>query len=131
MLKHYVEFDMPGALFPETTVRLVKDRIPAHIEKVPKYTFALNYFDREEQTFDGEVLLGEHKNKSVRILFGTRYDLAGLRKLGYSKKDALYRNIAGSFPFGVKCITGNWQPASRNDIVLDDYNSLGELTASI
>ena len=39
MLKHYVTFQSPGALFSEDNEREVKDRIPANIVKIPDSGF--------------------------------------------------------------------------------------------
>lgn len=125
MLKHYVNFDTPGFFFPETETRQVRTRIPAKLRNIPKYTYAIDYFDREEIVQNGERLLGSAKNKSRRILFGRRYNLKELEEPGYSKEDALYRN-AQSHPV-VKCITGNWQPICDKEILLADYGELKNL----
>jgi len=128
MIKHYVQFDEPGSFFPESTTRKVSKRIPAELENIPEYTFALNFFDRSEIITKGETLKGKPKNDSIRILFGKKYTLEQLKEQGYSEKDALFRNIENSFPFAVYCLPGNWQPAEENDIVLGGYDELKLLT---
>ena len=133
MLKHYVQYDEPGILFSEPTIKQVNDRIPAHLllKSIPKSTYALHFFDRTEVNHGSEVLVGEDKNHSITILFGVKCDLKGLRKLGYTEKDKLYRNIEGSFPYAVHCAPGNWQPAEKDDIVLGSFGALQQLQEAL
>lgn len=133
MLKHYIQYDEPGAFMPESTIEEVKDRIPAHLKlkNIPRYTYALHFFNRNEVFHDGEVLIGKKRSRSIRILFGVKYNLEGLRKLGYTEKDKLYCNIEGSFPYAVQCLPGNWQPGEKKDIVLDKFGSLQQLQKAI
>jgi len=133
MLKYYVEFDLPGVFMPETEVRQVKTRIPSRLRKVPKYTYAIQYFDREEVTKDRELLTGNAKNRSRRIVFGKVFTKSELPSQGFDEKSILYRN-ADSRSNGykvIKCITGNWQPWDKDWIILPDYTGLRNLTNPI
>jgi len=124
MIKHYVDFDTPGFILPE---REVETRRPSEVKDIPKNTYSMTFFDREEVDANGETLRGKKKNVSPRILFGTKYDLKGLEKLGYSEKDRLYRNIKWSYKFAVKCITGHWQGVNKKEIILANYADLEQL----
>ena len=159
MLKHYVEFDEPGALFPESSTRQVETRIPAELKKIPQYCYALHYYSREEipagkmlcakdlefvpseigmrkvcQTCKnrfkcatdkpvGEIIVGKEKNKSPRILFGTKYTPAQIKK--ENGGDRICRNLENmDAKYGVKCFTGNWQPLLKGEIVLASHADL-------
>ena len=127
MLVHYVEFDLPGAFMPETEVRRVKTRIPANLREVPKCTYAIQYFDREEVRKAKEKLTGPSKNKSSRIVFGQVVTREELPALGFDERSILYRNASnGDDNKLVKCITGNWQPWFRDWIILGDYKKIKE-----
>ncbi len=128
MLVHYVEFDMPGAFMPETETRKVKDRIPANIVNIPKYTYAIQYFDKEEARHGKETLTGKPKSRSKRILFGKEYTLEEIEKMGIGKHTPLYFN-ASQYKVA-KCIAGNWQPI-EGAILLPDYKSLKKLNEPI
>jgi hypothetical protein len=131
MLKHYVEFDTPGFFMPESEVRLVKSRVPAQLKKIPKNTYAIEYFDREEIKKDNEVLSSNAKNRSKRILFGKIYTKEDLIKKGFGEHTPLYHNADNTNGRVVQCITGNWQPCNSNYIILDSYKSLETLTTKI
>lgn len=127
MLKHYVEFDTPGVLLPETEVREVKTRFPADLENIPEYTYAINFFDQQEVTKQGEVLTGSPKNKSPRIVFGQVYTKDQLLELGFTEDSHLYHNAYNSEGKVIKCIAGNWQPWDKDWIILRQYSDLKAL----
>jgi hypothetical protein len=131
MLKHYVEFDTPGIFMPETETQEVTNRIPASLKKIPKWTYALQYFDLVEVDKDGEKLTGNAKNRSVRVVFGKVYTKSDLEKEGFSRKDPLWRNSENTDDKVIKCITDNWQPWDKNWIILSNYSELKTLTNSI
>lgn len=134
---HYVEFDEPGMLFPETSARRVKTRIPASLMSIPKNTFALNYYDREEICHNKEKLLGDRKNRSPRILFGEAVDIAWLKRMNTienGKYRILISNIKCNSDDGrtaVNCITGNWQALLKDDILLPDHDALKNLKEAL
>ena len=133
MLKHYVEFDTPGTLFPETEVRQVNTRIPARLSRIPKYTYAIEFFDREEITQKGEALIGKAKNRSHRIVFGKVFTKEELPAQGFDEHSILYSNATSASDDGkvLKCITGNWQPWDKKWIILEGYPDLKTLTEPI
>lgn len=132
MLKHYVEFLLPGAFFPEDETREVANRIPAHLSKIPESTYALSFFDVEEQeTESGEVLHGRAKNRSLTIFFGRVYTPSQIAKLE-GKDSILYRNVVGNgFRHGIKCVAGNWQAFNKPDIALGSYKELTTMTTPL
>jgi len=134
MLKHYATFSMPGTFFSEDEEIEVKDRIPAHLSKIPKDTYAIYFWDREEAKKGKEVLLGDEKNESVRIIFGTMHTLEEIAKL-HGKGSKLYRNIKnngdGKKKLGILCIPGNWQAYQKGDVVLAHYKDIKSLTEAI
>jgi hypothetical protein len=133
MLKHYVNFDEPGSFMPETMTRMVNTRIPARLKNIPKYTYAIDYFDREEIRQNNEILKGNAKNKSTRIVFGKIYTKSDLLKEGFTTHDPLYHNADNSGCDGkvIKCITGNWQPWYKEWIILNSYEDLKALKEAI
>lgn len=133
MIVHYVDFDTPGALFPETETRKVSSRIPAELQNIPNNTYAISYSSREEITKNGKKLVGDYTNESVRILFGNIYTLKMLKEAGFDEHSILYRNVSNSGVKGkvIKCITGNWQPLMKKDIILPDYEALKGLVDPI
>ena len=131
MLKHYVEFDTPGAFMPETEVRQVKTRIPASLRRIPKYTYAIEFFDREEVSKNKELLTGRAKNRSKRIIFGKVFTKEELPAQGFDEHSILYRNADNSDGKVIKCITGNWQPWDKDWIILSNYSDLKMLTTPV
>jgi len=131
MLIHYVEFDTPGVFMPETKVRRVVTRIPAKIGKVPRHTYAIEYFDREEVKKNGEVLYGEAKNRSIRIIFGKVFEKEQLRAEGFNERSPLWHNADNTDGKVIKCITNNWQPWDKDWIVLSRYSGMKHLTNAI
>lgn len=127
MLKHYVEFDTPGAFFPESEMREVGTRIPANLRKIPKGTYAMEYFDKEVIVQDGEVLSGDAKNRSTRIIFGEVFTQDDLIKEGFGEHTPLYHNADNTDGKVIKCIIGNWQPYDKKWIVLKNYEELRSL----
>ena len=131
MLKHYVEFDTPGTLFPETEVRQVKTRIPAELKRIPKYTYAIEFFDREEITKGKETLVGKAKNRARRIVFGKVFTKEELFAEGFNEHSPLYHNANNTNGNVIKCITGNWQPWDKKWIIPQGYPDLKTLTKPI
>lgn len=134
MLKHYATFEMPGTVFAEGEDIEVKDRIPANLPKIPKHTYAIYFWDREEAKKGKEILIGDEKNESVRIIFGTMYTLQDIAKLK-GRNSRLYRNIKnngdGRKKMGIRCIPSNWQAYQKGDIVLACYKDIKSLTEAI
>ena len=126
MIQHYIEFNLPGVFLSETDSRKVDTRIPAKLTRIPKNAFALHYFDREELTVDGEKLMGKEKNFSPRIVFGEVFTLEHLSSLKpRSKYDILIGNIEQyETKSAVYCITENWQPLLKTDIVLSSHKDI-------
>ncbi len=131
MLKHYVNFDTPGAFMPESEVREVKTRIPANLKRIPEGTYALDYFDKEIITKNKEMLSGKVKNQSTRIVFGKIFTLKDLIKEGFNENTPLYHNAESSEGKVIKCIMGNWQPYDKKWIILNNYDDLKSLTNPI
>ncbi len=131
MIKHYVSFDTPGVFFPETETRRVTIRIPSRLKRIPKYTYAIEYFDREEVAKNGETLSGKSRNKSTRIIFGKVFTKDELLKAGFGRHTPLYHNADNSDGKVIKCITGNWQPWDNNWIILTSYSELRNLESAI
>jgi hypothetical protein len=131
MLKHYVDFLSPGSFFPESEGREVKDRIPCNLKKIPSGIYALSYFDREEVVVKNETLEGRAKGKSCRVIFGKKVHWKKIEDT--PNNGILRRNIEnnGYKGYGIKCVTGNWQPFLKGDIVLKGYDELKTLVESI
>jgi hypothetical protein len=131
MLEHYVEFNEPGALLPESSSHSVKDRIPAHLGKLPENTYALHYYDREKVKKGNETLTGKAKKKSPRIVFGVVKTLEDIGK-ERGTNNPLYRNIEREkTKKGILCNMGNWQPLLKDDIVIPTHKDLKTLTSAI
>ena len=131
MLKHFVEFATPGTFFTETEVRQVKTRIPAELHSIPKYTFALEFFDQEEISKEGEALTGKAKNHSIRIVFGKVFTKDELPAEGFNEHSPLFHNADNTDGKVIKSITGNWQPWDEKWIILEGYPNLKTLTEPI
>lgn len=128
MIKHFVEFDEPGILFPETSSREVKDTIPANLKNIPKYTYAISYYDLEVVKSNGRIARSEPFNRTIRILFGTALSLKDIQR-EHGESSTLYRNLVSNhWPSAVKCITGNYQPKIKGEIVLASHADLKTLT---
>ena len=129
MLIHYIEFLTPGIFLHEPVIRKIESRNPSEVsvDTIPDGTYGMQFFDREEITKEGETLVGKNKNYSVMILLGMKYTLKGLRKLGYSDNDILYRNLKhNSAKYAVECIPGNWQLGFKDTIILEKYSDLSK-----
>jgi hypothetical protein len=131
MLKHYVEFLTPGVFFPEEENREVKDRVPANLKRIPKYTYAICFYDVERIKKGEEVLSGRAKNKSCRIIFGEKVHWT---KVADTNENRILRSnleFNGYRGYGIKCITGNWQSFLKDDIVLSKYTGLKTLVGAL
>lgn len=79
MLKHYVEFYFAGAFVSDTSTRQVRSR--DEVPVLPRGAYAYRFFDREEAvTNDGEVLVGQPKNRSPMTVFGEEWPLARVER---------------------------------------------------
>lgn len=134
MIKHYIEFLEPGFFYPEETVRAVPNRIPAqlNLKNIPKSTYSISYYDQETIMLNNEALTGKQKNLSPRIVFGKFRNADYIRK-NHGEKSTLYRNLnnSDSKKGHIECITGNWQPWYKTDIVLPNYKALSTLKEAI
>lgn len=127
MLKTYVEFSYPGLLFPETGVVEVNER-KIELKDVPERAFGYQFFDRQEITSEGELLIGQAQNKSKRFLIGKPYTNDQLAKL-YGQdptKRTLLFNLRQYPQGGILCRTGNWQPVDDNIEVIEQEVELIE-----
>jgi|GEM_PF-1488710 len=127
--KHFVAFDTPGTFFPETEVRQVATRIPAKLERVPERTYAIEFFDQEEVEVNGEVLRGDPKNRSRRIVFGQVFEKEQLRAEGFNERSPLWHNADNTDGKVIKCMTGNWQPWGEDFVILAAHSELARLAA--
>jgi len=77
-------------------------------------------------------ITGKTKNHSVKVLFGERYTVAELKARKDDNLRILINNLeCNGYPYGVCCVTQNWQWAEEGDIVLPSYNDLATLTKEI
>lgn len=121
MLKHYVTFDTPGFLFPETRSVEVTERDPSAIDW-PENAYACVFWDREERMVVGELLLGPAKNKSGRYLRGVPYTAQQLGTANLKPEDLriLQANMEGNgYTHVVLCPPGNWQPLLDTDTLIE------------
>jgi len=116
MLKHYVEFLLPGSFFPESIVREVADRTRPPID-TPKNCFGYTFFSRTEVELDGEILRGQIKDRSPRTYFGKVMTLEEVKAMPGDNR-ILISNVS-QYPRGaVKTVCGNWQPLEEGDVVI-------------
>lgn len=69
MLKHYVEFLHPGIIVSENSSEEVNHRDAALIQ-MPEHAFAFRFYDREERSYKGELLVGKPKNHTPWFMQG-------------------------------------------------------------
>lgn len=78
MIKHYIKFIYPGALFADfSETEGAKRERPA---RLPDHCFGYCFFDREVITKNGEKLTGEDKNFSPWTYIGKKRTLAQVKK---------------------------------------------------
>lgn len=78
------------------------------------------------------IIRGKEKNRSVAILFGDKYSVDEIKARNDSNLRTLISNLEGNgYPYGVYCITQNWQWASDTDIVLPNHKSLATMMEEI
>jgi hypothetical protein len=120
MLKHYIEFCLPGVIVAETTVRPIASR-EAKVEW-PKNAFCYRIFDREEVEQNGETLRGEPKNYGPRVIRGEVWPLERIKR-EMPGREPLTSNIEHNYPrtkAAVKCATGNWIGLEPGDQVVSE-----------
>ncbi len=115
-MKTYMRIYYPGSFVSETTDREVKDR---SIPERPERAYAIEFYDREEETLNGEVLVGKAKNFSKTYYWGEVYDLERLKR-EYGHERILISNIEGNgYKAAIKTVRGNWQTFGDNDEVIN------------
>lgn len=117
-LKTYVEFFMPGIMFPNTTIREVKDR-NANALLVPPGVYKFVYFDMREITYLGDVYTSDK-----RLNVSGNYYIGGtVHTLDDIPNTEQYRILLDNMRCNhwdrmIECSTGNWQPFNAGDIVI-------------
>jgi len=119
MLKHYVEYYYPGALFAETEIEEIKSRKDSL--EIPDACFGYSFFDVEETTIDGETLRGKPKNRSGMTYFGKKYTVSELKKLLPNEKVLISNIEDGGYSHAVKTRLGNWQVMNKEDVVIENW----------
>ena len=117
MVKHYVEFVVPGSFFNDYITRPIKERDP-NLVVMPKEAVAYRFFDRTEKKVDGEKLHGKRKNYSPFTYYGTEYTLEEITSKFPYLANLIINLKSNGYTRAVKTTNGNWQPLSKNDLVL-------------
>jgi hypothetical protein len=121
-------FLFPGSLFPEESEREVDTKDPKAVAKLaPKgaFCFVLQGWVTKTTTVNGEDFEKterDGKGTGRFYLGGTVYTLAQLKaKFGSDPdKRILISNIEGNdWGKAIQCRTGNWQPFTDQDVLLD------------
>ena len=121
MIKHYVEFMLPGLIVSESCTKGIPLRIPVDVE-VPKHCYAFRFFDVEEIVFDRERFSGQRKNYSGYYFVNGElldYDQVA-EKLGNDsicarnmkcngKEHVFASNSGGHYPFDDKDVVLKYQ----------------------
>lgn len=85
---------------------------------VPDGCFAFEFFDREEVTVNGEVLVGKNKNKSPRYFIGGYMYSPGEAQALEGEENWNLRSYGESGQWLVKTKLGNWQFANAGDVCI-------------
>lgn len=119
-LKHYVEFLYPGSFFNESSAREVETRDPSAVQ-TPREAFGYKFFDRQEYVAqDGEVLVGEPRNRSGTHYFGRLMSLADVKR-EVPDSDILQSNMkSNGWKKVVRTRHGNFQPFEKGDLVVGE-----------
>lgn len=117
MIRHYVEYVIPGSFFNEYSVREIKDR-NKKLEDIPNGTVGFRFYDCNEEVIDGKKMMGVRENISPMTYVGRKYTLAEVKKK-FPELTTLISNMkSNGWNRAVKTIKGNWQPLEKGDKVI-------------
>lgn len=125
MIKHYVSFLLPGIIVCETITREVKLRDPEAARPYPKNSFAFMFYDREEETVNGELLAGKNKNYSgTYYIDGRILTVEEVKKLYPEDKILIDNTTFNNIDKVIVTRLGNFQPYNDNDTVVKENTKL-------
>jgi len=121
-MNHWAEYLTPGFLFPEESYKQLDAHDPDEaLAKAPDNTFCFVLYDTEEAPDLGPDfrVVPVHKNKSARFYIGGKiYTVEEIVEM--DNLDGLLSNLSA---FGtnraILCRTGNWQPFTEADTLLE------------
>lgn len=123
------EFLLPGILFPESTTRVLVRRDPYEALAVaPEGSYCFTLFDTADEVDapPGYSITPTRQNVSGRYYIGgTVYTLAEVEALKGDQGRALVSNLrqfGDGRGRGILCRTGNWQPFTNDDVLLDEVS---------
>ncbi|MEK6908732.1 MAG: hypothetical protein AABX23_01630 [Nanoarchaeota archaeon] len=119
-LKHYVEFLYLGSFFSESSAQEVEARDPSVVQ-TPREAFGYAFFDRQEYVAqDGEILVGEPRNRSGMHYFGKLMSLDDVKR-EVPNSDILQSNMrSNGWKKIVKTRRGNFQPFEKKDVIVGE-----------
>lgn len=121
-MRHVATFLQPGFFMPEESSKEVPTRDPSEVAKLaPAGTYCFTLHDKEDNGPDlgpDYRVVPVAKNKSGRFYIGgTLHSLDEVTALGH---DILASNMrANRWDRVIHCPTGNWQPFTDDDIVIE------------
>lgn len=123
MLKHYVEFVYPGIMVSETSEKEIKSRDQKIV--LPKGAFGYHFFDREEVTKDGEVLVGKDKNHSGFFYEGRKMSLADVEREEPDQRILISNMRNNNIPFVCRTEYGQAIPMKDGDQIIGKEAACG------
>jgi hypothetical protein len=128
--EHFAEYLHPGSFFPEECSKKLPERtIAAAVAEAPEDAYCFTFYDRVATAPDlGSELMVVRRplNRSSRhYLGGQVFTLPELRTWidehgGDERHFALYANIRGYGTRAILCRTGNWQPFTDDDVLIEE-----------
>lgn len=121
--KTYANFLFPGSFVPEESLKEVKNRELNELS-IPENCFAVEFFDSvtAEVEIDGEIFetssrrINQSSKSYINATIMTKDDVAD--ELG--NDSTLFRNMEyNDWNEVIKCVTGNFQPFNKGDIVVN------------
>ena len=117
MVKHYVEFSLPGILSTKYQVKEVAE-LDSKKFAIPSDAFAYRFFDRSVTIVDGETLFGEKENLSPYFYLGKEYSLEEIKSQFPEHIFLIYNMESNGYTRAIRTHKGNWFSLKDEDIVI-------------
>ena len=120
-VKHYVTYYLPGTFFDEDVTQSIPRRdVKLALKRVPKGSFAFEFWSRTEVKDGGETLVGPAKDRSPRYYIGGTVMTEDDVRREVKDNDILLSNMRGNrWPLVIRTSMGNIQPFEKGRVMID------------
>jgi hypothetical protein len=120
MIKHYVEYLIPGAFFSEREDKAIAKPDPeVALKKAPREAFAFRFWKRNERKIARETLHGQPMySDKMYFIDGQVMTLKDVEKKMPTAESLIANMKMNGWKKVIQCRTGNFQPFEKGDVQL-------------